>query len=227
VSEGPIIKVCGITNEADALLAVGLGATALGFNFAVSPRHVSVEAAGDIIRRLPDGVLTVGIFRDQPILDVIEAAADLGLGAVQLHGSESRDDSRFIADQVGYLIKVFVAGDPAVADYRAFGARHFLVDGPDPGSGVVFDWRFVEGVDDPSHMILSGGLRPGNVGEAIRRLRPLGVDVASGVEAEPGRKDAIKLRDFLAEARAAFAEVAPFDDRGSTGTATPYDWGGA
>jgi len=224
VSDQPeaFIKICGITSEADALLAVGFGATALGFIFAPgSKRRIDATEAGDIIRRLPDGILAVGVFRDQPLLEVIETAADLGLGAVQLHGHESRDDSRFIADQTGYVIKAFSAGDHEVADFRSFGARHFLVDGPDPGSGVVFDWRVAEGVEDPASMIVSGGLNPSNVGEAIRRLHPFGVDVASGVESAPGKKDPLALRAFIAAAREAFEAQAPNrreDD-------APYDWG--
>lgn len=219
MSAGPMIKICGITNEADALLAVGLGATALGFNFAVSKRHVDVAEAASIISRLPDGVQTIGVFRDQPILEVIETAAELRLDGVQLHGAESRDDASFIASQVGYVIKVFVAGDREVVDFAAYGARHFMVDGPDPGSGELFDWSVVEGVVDPAKMIVAGGLNPDNVAEAIRRLRPYGVDVASGVEAAPGIKDPLKLRSFISAARAAFGEVAP-----SFSGDAPFDW---
>ncbi len=218
----PFIKICGITNEPDALLSVGLGATALGFIFAPSKRNVTEMQAGDIIRRLPDGVMTVGVFRDQPLGDVIEIAANLGLSAVQLHGTESRDDCRFIADQVGHVIKSFVAGDPEMANFRSYGAKQFLLDGPDPGSGELFDWSIIEGVRDSGAMILAGGLRPENVGIAITHLKPYGVDVCSGVEAEPGRKDALLLRDFIVNAREAYDTVTirriDTDDE-------PYDWG--
>jgi phosphoribosylanthranilate isomerase len=218
----PFIKICGITNEPDALLSVGLGATALGFIFAESRRRVTPHDAQDIIRRLPDGIFTVGVFRDQPLEDVVEIAIDLKLSAVQLHGAESRDDCRFIADQVGHVIKAFVAGDPEAAHFRSYGAKNFLIDGPEPGSGEVFDWRVAESMRDAGAMILSGGLRPSNVERAISTFRPYGVDVCSGVEAEAGRKDALLLREFIHAARSTYASITVdrinIDDE-------PYDWG--
>ena len=218
----PFIKICGITNEPDALLSVGLGATALGFIFAESRRRVTPHDADDIIRRLPDGIFTVGVFRNQPLEEVVETAIDLKLSAVQLHGAESRDDCRFIADQVGQVIKAFVAGDPEAAHFRSYGAKHFLIDGPEPGSGEVFDWRVAESMRDAGAMILSGGLRPSNVERAISTFRPYGVDVCSGVEAEPGRKDALLLREFINTARTTYESITVdrinIDDE-------PYDWG--
>ena len=218
----PFIKICGITNEPDALLSVGLGATALGFIFAESRRRVTPHDADDIIRRLPDGIFTVGVFRNQPLEEVVETTIDLKLSAVQLHGAESRDDCRFIADQVGHVIKAFVAGDPEAAHFRSYGAKHFLIDGPEPGSGEVFDWRVAESMRDAGAMILSGGLRPSNVERAISTFRPYGVDVCSGVEAEPGRKDALLLREFINTARTTYESITVdrinIDDE-------PYDWG--
>jgi len=218
----PFIKICGITNEPDALLSVGLGATALGFIFAESRRRVTPHDADDIIRRLPDGIFTVGVFRNQPLEEVVETAIDLKLSAVQLHGAESRDDCRFIADQVGHVIKAFVAGDPEAGHFRSYGAKHFLIDGPEPGSGEVFDWRVAESMRDAGAMILSGGLRPSNVERAISTFRPYGVDVCSGVEAEPGRKDALLLREFINTARTTYESITVdrinIDDE-------PYDWG--
>ena len=218
----PFIKICGITNEPDALLSVGLGATALGFIFAESRRRVTPHDADDIIRRLPDGIFTVGVFRNQPLEEVVETAIYLKLSAVQLHGAESRDDCRFIADQVGHVIKAFVAGDPEAGHFRSYGAKHFLIDGPEPGSGEVFDWRVAESMRDAGAMILSGGLRPSNVERAISTFRPYGVDVCSGVEAEPGRKDALLLREFINTARTTYESITVdrinIDDE-------PYDWG--
>lgn len=223
MTDDPFIKICGITNEPDALLAVGLGATALGFIFAPSSKRLIAPVdARDIIRRLPDGIATVGVFRDQPLFDVIDVAAELGLTAVQLHGSESRDDSKFVADQVGTVIKAFVAGDPEIAHFRSYGARHYLLDGPEPGSGELFDWSLVDGAAEHGAMVLSGGLRPENVAIAIRTIRPFGVDVCSGVEAEPGRKDALLLRDFIANAKAAYETV---EIRWINVDDEPYDWG--
>lgn len=223
MTEEPFIKICGITNEADALLAAGLGATALGFIFApASKRLISREDARDIIRRVPSSVATVGVFRNQPLFDVIDIAAELGLTAVQLHGDESRDDAKFVADQMGCVIKAFVAGDPEVNHFRSYGASYFLLDGPEPGSGELFDWSITEGVPEHSAMIVSGGLRPDNVGLAIRQLRPYGVDVCSHVEAEPGRKDPLALRDFIRNAREAFDEIGA---RHSDNDTEFFDWG--
>jgi phosphoribosylanthranilate isomerase len=225
-SRGVLVKICGITSEEDALLAVGLGADALGFTFAPSPRQITTTAAGDIIKRLPQGVLTVGVFRDEATSRVVDAANHLGLGAVQLHGHETAEQTRWVAARVGCVIKAFSAGDRAVGHFDEFGASYLLIDGPSPGSGEVFDWRLAEGVVDPSRLIVSGGLRADNVGQAISHLHPFGVDVASGVESSPGRKDPALLSAFIAAVHAA-AEALPQghdeDDEGDR----PYDWMGA
>ena len=202
------VKICGITSEADALLAVGLGADALGFIFAPSPRQVSPAVVGDIVKRLPHGVLTVGVFRDDAPRRVVEIANQIGLGAVQLHGHETAEDTRWVRERVSCTIKAFPAGDRTIDRFDEFGADYLLIDGPSPGSGEVFDWRLGEGVVDPNRLIVSGGLRPDNVADAISHLHPFGVDVATGVEAAPGRKDPQKLREFVANARRAAAEVA-------------------
>ena len=111
------VKVCGITTEEDALVAIGMGADALGFNFVPgSSRQVRPSVARDIVRRLPGGVMTVGIFRDELKETVVETVHEAGLQAAQLHGRESPEDSSWIAERVPYLIKVFVAGDPAIDD---------------------------------------------------------------------------------------------------------------
>jgi phosphoribosylanthranilate isomerase len=123
------------------------------------------------------------------------------------------------------VIKAFPAGDRTISRFAEFGADYLLIDGANPGSGEVFDWRLAEGVADPTRLIVSGGLQPLNVAQAVAHLRPYGVDVSSGVESAPGRKDPLKLRDFILNARAAAKEVdtrdplvaAPRDDE-------PYDW---
>lgn len=200
---GPCIKVCGITSEDDALLAVGLGADALGFVFAPSRRQMSVRAVRSIVDRLPSDVLTVGVFRDQAPTTVVETVNGLGLGAVQLHGRESADDTRWVADRVPMVIRALPAGHPEVGQALGYGAQLVLVDAPSPGSGEVFDWRLAEGVVDPARLIVAGGLHPGNVADAIRHLRPFGVDVSSGVESAPGRKDPRLVAAFVAAARGA------------------------
>ncbi|MGH9089274.1 MAG: phosphoribosylanthranilate isomerase [Acidimicrobiales bacterium] len=203
MSEGLLVKICGITSEADALLAVGLGADALGFVFAPSPRQVAPTLVADIVKRLPQEVLTVGVFRDEAPQRVVEIAHHAGLGAVQLHGHETAEACRWVRQRLRCTIKAFTAGDRTIARFGDFGADYLLVDGPSPGSGELFDWRLGEGVADPGRLIVSGGLRPDNVAQAISHLRPFGVDVSSGVEAAPGRKDPTKLREFVRNARRA------------------------
>jgi phosphoribosylanthranilate isomerase len=227
MSADPFVKICGITSEADALLSVSLGATALGFIFAPSARQISVQLAGDIAKRLPEHVLTVGVFRDEAPQRIVEALRIAGLGAAQLHGHESAEETRWVRARVPVVIKAFPAGDRTITRFEDFGADYLLVDGDTPGSGQVFDWRLAEGVANHERLIVSGGLRPDNVGQAITHLHPRGVDVASGVEASPGRKDPLLLRGFIANAREAFAEVAalhPADSGDVAAAGEPYDW---
>ena len=219
---GILVKICGITSEADALLAVGFGADALGFVFAPSPRQMTPTGVGDIVKRLPHGVLTVGVFRDESPRRVVEIANRIGLGAVQLHGRETPEQSRWIRQRVACTFKAFAAGDPAIGRFGEYGADFLLVDGPSPGSGQVFDWRLAEGVADLSRLVVSGGLDPDNVGQAIAHLRPHGVDVASGVESEPGRKDPHRVGAFVAAARAAARALG----HGESGNEDDPDGGG-
>lgn len=212
------MKVCGTTSEEDALLAVAMGADAVGFVFAPSTRQVSPALVGDIVRRLPPEVLTVGVFRDEAPVRVVEVVNTIGLKAAQLHGRESPKAARWVRERVPATIKAFAAGDPAIQAAADYGADLVLLDAPSPGSGALFDWRLAEGVPDGSRLLLAGGLDPGNVASAIARVHPWGVDVATGVEASPGRKDPGKLRAFIAVAKGA----APPEWEG-VGEG-PYDW---
>jgi phosphoribosylanthranilate isomerase len=230
---GIFVKICGVTSEADALLAVGMGADAVGFVFAPSPRQMAPAAVADIVKRLPHETVTVGVFRDEAPRRVIEIANLIGLRAVQLHGVESVEDTRWIASRSGMTIKAFPAGHRNIERFQEYGAHLLLIDGASPGSGELFDWRLAEGVVDPRRLIVSGGLRADNVGAAIAHLRPWGVDVSSGVEAAPGVKDPGKLRDFVAAARQAArapatpgGEEAPPGDRtgGSGDDPSLFDW---
>ena len=201
------VKICGITNEADALLAAGLGANAVGFVFAPSPRQVSPRVVQQIVDRLPREVLTVGVFRDEAPARVVEIVNRIGLGAAQLHGHESTEQSRWVAARVPLTIRAFPAGHPGIGRIDDYGASLVMIDAASPGSGEVFDWRLAEGVVDPARLFVSGGLDADNVGDAIAHLRPFGVDVSSGVEAEPGRKDPHKLRAFVVAARQAAMDI--------------------
>lgn len=223
----PVIKICGITTEADALLAVGLGADALGFIFAPSPRQMTAGAVSDIVKRLPAEVLTVGVFRDESARRVVEIANTVGLGAVQLHGHESIEDTQWVAARVPCTIKAFSAGDAAIIRFEEFGCAYLLIDGTSPGSGEVFDWRLAEGVVDHGRLFVSGGLNSANVADAVVRLHPHGVDVATGVERAPGEKDPAKLAAFVAAVRRGAALVAA-EHPGAAGDDdaddAPYDW---
>jgi phosphoribosylanthranilate isomerase len=224
MSEDLFVKICGITSEADALLSVSLGASAVGFIFAPSPRQISVHLAGDIAKRLPEHVLTVGVFRDEAPQRIVETVRIAGLGAAQMHGHESADETKWVRARVPTVIKAFPAGDRTIARFEEFGADFLLVDGENPGSGQVFDWRLAEGVSNHHRLIVSGGLRPDNVAEAVAHLRPGGVDVSTGVEAAPGHKDPLLLRNFIASARKAHAGIAARDPLDDAMAGEPYDW---
>lgn len=219
------VKICGVTSEDDALLAIGMGADAIGFNFVPgSTRQIRPTAARDIARRLPGGVLTVGIFKDELRDTVADVVHQAGLQAAQLHGRESTEDSRWIADRVPYVIKAFVAGDSAIDDLHHYGARAVLVDAPEPGSGEVFDWSVLDGRERAQPLILAGGLTPANVGQAISVVKPWGVDVASGVELSPGVKDPVKVREFIVAAREAGALLKSGNEDFDPNAPRPYDW---
>jgi len=224
MTEDLFVKICGVTSEADALLAVSLGASAVGFIFAPSPRQVSIQLAGDIAKRLPEHVLTVGVFRDEAPQRVVDAIRVAGLGAAQLHGHETAEETKWVRARVPTVIKAFRAGEGAIARFEEFGADFLLVDGDNPGSGQMFDWRLAEGVANPDRLIVSGGLRPDNVAQAVAHLRPAGVDVSTGVESAPGRKDPLLVRDFILNARRANADTVARDPLADPVAAEPYDW---
>ncbi|MCL4414366.1 MAG: phosphoribosylanthranilate isomerase [Acidimicrobiales bacterium] len=223
-----IVKICGVTSEADAMLAVALGADAIGFVFAPSPRQVSPRAVELIVDRLPREVMTVGVFRDESPKRVVEIVNGIGLGAAQLHGSEATADCIYISERVPMCIKAFPAGHPGIGRFEDYGAGLVLVDGASPGSGAVFDWRLAEGVVDPGRLVVSGGLNAANVGAAVEHLRPFGVDVSSGVESSPGRKDPRKIRDFVRAAkRGCDAGARPGEPAAGVATEVvpvAYDW---
>jgi phosphoribosylanthranilate isomerase len=212
------VKICGITNEQDALVAVAMGADAIGFIFAPSPRQVAAGAVAGIVRRLPHEVITVGVFRDAHPERVVDVVRTAGLRAAQLHGHESPEEVAFVAERVPLVIKAFAAASPSVDEASSYRADAVMIDAPSPGSGKVFDWRLAEGLPRTRRLILAGGLDPTNVAEAIRRVHPWGVDVSSGVEFAPGHKDARLVRAFIQAARSCESE--PHDSQFDA----PYDW---
>ncbi|MEN9745707.1 MAG: N-(5-phosphoribosyl)anthranilate isomerase [Actinomycetota bacterium] len=195
------VKICGITNEQDALLAVALGADALGFVFAPSPRQISPALAREIVRRLPPETVTVGVFRNETSSRIIEIVNEARLQGAQLHGHETPAMTAEVATDVRFVIKAVVAGSQDAAHASNFASDAILVDGLHPGSGTAYDWELLQDIPTDIRLMLSGGLTPENVAAGIEQVRPWGVDVSSGVEKAPGLKDAVKMRHFITNAR--------------------------
>lgn len=225
------IKICGITSEEDALLAVAMGATAVGFVFAPSPRQVAPQIASDIAKRLPPEVITVGVFRDEVPQRVSDVAHAAGLRAVQLHGHETPDMAKWLKTRVPMVIQAFSAGDIRVRRAGEYGVDAVLLDAPSPGSAQLFDWSLAAEVPAGQRVIVAGGLDSTNVERAIAQTGCWGVDVSSGVESRPGTKDPIKVRAFIQAAQRGFAAIgdASFEelagDEPALEPATDvYDW---
>jgi phosphoribosylanthranilate isomerase len=212
------VKICGITNEDDALLSIAMGADALGFMFAPSTRQIAPQRVFDITRRLPPEILTVGVFRDEHPTRILDIVNRSGVRAVQLHGHETPAVLDEVAAQVRWVIKAFSAGSTDARRANSFATDLILVDASSPGSGKVFDWSLVDEIPGGQRLILAGGLTPDNVAHAVERVRPWGVDVSTGVESSPGKKDAIKVKNFIQRARQAEPDQYLGQDE------MPYDW---
>jgi phosphoribosylanthranilate isomerase len=201
LSAAPAVKVCGICCAEDAALAVALGASAIGFVFwPQSPRCVAPDRAREIAETLPDGVLAVGVFVDQPVADIVGIAGAVGLDAIQLHGNESVADFASVPQRVIKAVAVGPSFDPAAVDALP-DTITVLLDAHDPirrgGTGRTIDWTVAAAIAARRDLILSGGLNACNVADAVARVRPRMVDVSSGVEAAPRQKDHAKLREFF------------------------------
>ncbi|MBU0617527.1 MAG: phosphoribosylanthranilate isomerase, partial [Planctomycetes bacterium] len=181
------------------------GVDALGFVFADSPRRVTPPAATHIVSGLPPLVSAVGVFVDDRAEAIAAIAQSVGLAAVQLHGDESPEDCARLSLKVIKRFNILENETPEMlrARMERYRVSAYLLD-PGAGSGRTFDWSLARGLPGP--LIVSGGLTPANVGEAIRMLSPYAVDVSSGVECEPGRKDAEKVKAFIRAVRMADAE---------------------
>jgi len=192
------VKVCGITEFEDARDAALLGANAIGLNFyPSSPRYVEPAKAAKIIEKLPPLVSVVGVFVNHPDPQNLEDfAMSLGLHAVQLHGNETPDYCSMI-QRVKVIKAVRVEPTFRVDTLRNYGSGTFLLDGCSPGRGQSFNWELAFGANAFGSIIIAGGLSEDNVGQAITTLHPFGVDVASGVESKPGKKDYEKMRRFI------------------------------
>lgn len=213
------IKICGNTSLEDTRLAIEAGADAVGFVFARSPRKVTAAQVAAIVPHLSSSVEKIGVFVDAGIGDIYSTVRSCGLTGVQLHCEAGQSLTAGLRVRLGSSLKILRVvhfGPDAVAQAEAIAQDRnvdaLLVDSRTPtavgGTGVAFDWEaarltlFQNAFEHP-HRIAAGGMNPANVAEAIATLRPWGVDVASGVEASPGRKDPMKVLEFVLAARAA------------------------
>jgi phosphoribosylanthranilate isomerase len=233
------VKLCANTNPEDARLAAELGADAVGFVFAPSKRRVTAEQVAAMTRELPEGVEKVGVFAgDVGARELARSVRQAGLTAVQLHGAFDGQVVRELVAEFGGGLKVVQtvayaldAADRDAADARFEGTLREVVDeaavwavlvdaaraGASGGLGVAFDWahvgriveRVVGGREPRPRVILAGGLDAENVAEAVAAMKPWGVDVASGVEASPGKKDVGRMRAFVEAARLAAEKLQP------------------
>lgn len=197
-----LVKICGITRAPDALLAAELGAAAVGFVFWTgSPRFIDPYRARPIVAALPPFVTPIGVFVDQPPAFVAGVARLVNLGAVQLHGSESVRAYAACALRIIKSVPVADGFDPEAAARAVDGQATILLDAHDPvkrgGTGRTIDWTGASRAARLRRVILSGGLHPDNVRDAVNAVGPYAVDVSSGVESRPGVKDPDKLRAFF------------------------------
>ena len=198
------VKICGITNAEDAAAAVAAGADALGFNFyRKSPRYIEPGVAKRIVASLPPLIMPVGVFVNEELTAVRAIMDTCGLAMAQLHGDEAVAYCQELSRPVLKALRLKDRGSfLALAEFQGrAGVRGFIVDtfseSAYGGTGDVTDWVLAAEAANSATILLAGGLTPANVGEAIRAVRPYGVDVSSGVESVPGRKDHGKIRAFL------------------------------
>ncbi|MFD4871286.1 phosphoribosylanthranilate isomerase [Streptomyces sp. NPDC058412] len=195
------VKICGLKTARDVDAAVAAGADAVGFVFAPgSPRTVDAAAARELAARVPDGVLTVGVFRGQAVAEVRRFAEESGVRGVQLHGEEGPEDFAALRAEGRTLLRATAEHVKRCGEY---GEDLLLLDAPDPGSGKPWNWGSADFTAPEGHWLLAGGLNPGNVREAVEVTGAWGVDVSSGVERERGVKSPELIHGFIEAARSA------------------------
>jgi phosphoribosylanthranilate isomerase len=199
------VKVCGITNPGDARFAVEAGADALGLVFAESPRQVSVEQAREVVAALPDGVLKVGVFVNAEPKEVLRIASEVGLDYAQLHGDESPEAVAAVRKGGLKVVKALRVRDAGSLVIEGYEADLFLLDAYSArargGTGERFDWGLAKSIKGRGNILVSGGLTPENVREAIRFFEPYGVDASSSLEDAPGKKNRERVRRFVSAAK--------------------------
>jgi phosphoribosylanthranilate isomerase len=201
-----MVKVCGITNPADARVAAEAGADAVGFIFAGSPRLVAAEEARRISIALPKNVLKVGVFVNAPPEEVLRTAAEAGLDMAQLHGDETPETVAAVrAGGLPVMKAIRVRNADDLADVERFDADLFLLDAYSEkargGTGERFDWGVAKSLKGRGNIVVSGGLAPENVREALDFFEPYGVDASSSLEDAPGKKNQESVRRFIVAAK--------------------------
>ncbi|WP_104110402.1 phosphoribosylanthranilate isomerase [Arthrobacter sp. N199823] len=199
------VKICGLQTAETIAAAVDAGADAVGFIFAPgSPRTVAPELVAELVSAVPQGIETVGVFRNQPIDEVLKMASQAAVSTVQLHGDESLADMARVHEAGFKSLRAFSAdaynglsGD----DRQAWDSERLLLDAVEPGAGMTFDADVLTDGTPQGFWLLAGGLNPNNVASAVSALKPAGVDVSSGVESSRGVKDVQLIRDFVKAAR--------------------------
>lgn len=200
------IKICGITNLEDALLALQLGADALGFVFSKSPRQISPEKAHEIISKLPPLVSTVGVFADEPLARIVETLDACSIDVIQLHGDESQKYCSELKEFNKKIIKATrIRDELSLLELLNYDVDAYLFDSYSKeaygGTGKTFDWNLIKGRNFSKPIILSGGLAADNVAEAINFFKPYGVDASSRLEKEPGIKNPELVKEFVKAVR--------------------------
>jgi phosphoribosylanthranilate isomerase len=198
------VKICGLTTRDDAVRCASLGADAIGLNFwRQSPRHTDIDTAQRIVEALGDRVETVGVFVDFDLSQIREILQKTGISWAQMHGDEPPELVAALLPQAYKAIGV--KDGSAIELARRYPGEHLLLDASVPGmpggTGRTFDWSIASEVAKERKLTLAGGLTPENVAEAVRIVRPFRVDVASGVESAPGRKDPEKVAAFIEAAK--------------------------
>jgi phosphoribosylanthranilate isomerase len=203
--EGLFIKISGITTEEDALFSIGLGASAVGFEFGPTARRISPALAHDIVRRLPNGALSVGEFRNEMPQRIVEVANTLGLSAVQIGGVITPEHLAYVAERVNTVMRTLPSTTAIDSSSHIAGADYLLLPESDDYDSLVD--CLVTFLDETIQvpLIASGGLTPSNVVDLVQNYPVWGVDVRAGVEVSPGMKDPVLLGEFIANARWAYA----------------------
>ncbi len=201
-----LIKVCGITNAQDALAAAEAGADAIGLIFAPSPRLIPVDEAQEISDALPENILKVGVFVNAALEEVLRVAREVGLDYVQLHGDEGPEIVSALRDGGVRVIKALRVRDASsLEDLTRYRADLYLLDAYSEkargGTGERFDWNLAKTLIGRDNIVVSGGLNPDNVAEAIRVFEPFGVDASSSLEDSPGEKNDERVRRYISAAK--------------------------